>query len=93
MIGDEGRSIGFWTPHSGLVTKSNFSTNTESAFFISKSNIGSIIWPGNSTSIPKGWEMPTNGKKLRVGIPMDNGFPEFVKVVFDPITNATYRCN
>ena len=85
VIGDGGRSIGFWTPQSGLVTKLNFLINTENAYSTSKSNIGSIIWPGDSTSIPKGWEIPRNGKKLRVGVPMDNGFPEFVKVVFDPI--------
>ncbi|XP_062019367.1 glutamate receptor 2.1-like isoform X2 [Rosa rugosa] len=78
------RTIGFWTSQGGLLKK--ISLNSTNA-----NNVGlrSIIWPGDSTSIPKGWEIPTNGKKLRVGVPVDNGFPEFVKVVLDPITNTT----
>ncbi|XP_024164547.1 glutamate receptor 2.2 [Rosa chinensis] len=36
-----------------------------------------------------GWEVPTNGKKLRVGVPVKIGSPELVKVVRNPVTNGT----
>uniref|UniRef100_A0A2N9FBR6 Glutamate receptor n=1 Tax=Fagus sylvatica TaxID=28930 RepID=A0A2N9FBR6_FAGSY len=37
-----------------------------------------------------GWEIPTNGKKLRIGVPVKDGFREFVKVTHDPSTNTTH---
>ncbi|XP_021805298.1 glutamate receptor 2.8-like [Prunus avium] len=87
--GNGAREIGFWTPESGLLKKSMNSTNTTRTYSTSKSNMGPIIWPGDSTSVPKGWEIPTDEKKLRVGVPVKIGSPEFVKVVRDPSTNKT----
>ncbi|BBG96633.1 glutamate receptor 2.8 [Prunus dulcis] len=55
-----------------------------------KLGLGPIIWPGDSLSVPKGWENPTNGKKLRVGVPVKDGFTELDKVMKDPSTNMTY---
>ncbi|XP_031280822.1 glutamate receptor 2.7-like [Pistacia vera] len=83
--GDGERGIGFWTLKKGLTKKLNLT----SAYSTSKSHLGSIIWPGDSTSIPKGWEIPTNKKILRIGVPVKNGFREFVKVIIDPTTNKT----
>ncbi|KAJ0031593.1 hypothetical protein Pint_12585 [Pistacia integerrima] len=83
--GDGETGIGFWTPEKGLMKKLNL-TNTDST---SKSHLRSIIWPGDSTSVPKGWEIPTNEKILRIGVPMKNGFSDFVKVITDPTTNKT----
>ncbi len=79
--------IAFWTPENGLVRKLN-STNT-SSYSTSKKNLGPIICPGDSSSVPKGWEIPTSGKKLRIGVPVKDGFSEFVKVIHDPSTNTT----
>ncbi|KAJ0090982.1 hypothetical protein Patl1_12657 [Pistacia atlantica] len=83
--GDGETGIGFWTPEKGLMKKLNL-TSTNST---SKSHLRPIIWPGDSTSVPKGWEIPTNEKILRIGVPMKNGFSEFVKVITDPTTNKT----
>uniref|UniRef100_A0A2N9F0M2 Glutamate receptor n=1 Tax=Fagus sylvatica TaxID=28930 RepID=A0A2N9F0M2_FAGSY len=85
--GNGEREIAFWTPENGLVRKLN-STNT-STYSTSRYNLGPIIWPGDSSSVPKGWEIPTNGKKLRIGVPVKDGFSEFVKVTHDPSTNTT----
>ncbi|XP_004309065.1 PREDICTED: glutamate receptor 2.8-like [Fragaria vesca subsp. vesca] len=87
--GNGARGIGFWTPKRGLVKDLNTSKDTKSAYSSSKSGMGPIIWPGDSASTPKGWEVPTNGKKLRVGVPVKIGSPELVKVVRNPVTNAT----
>ncbi|KAK6158686.1 hypothetical protein DH2020_006000 [Rehmannia glutinosa] len=79
VIGPGARVVGYWTKENGIVRELNFAnTNTYST---SKSNIGSIIWPGDKTSPPKGWMIPTNRKKLRVGIPLNDAFSKFVRVV------------
>ncbi|KAF3947220.1 hypothetical protein CMV_026617 [Castanea mollissima] len=85
--GNGERGVAFWTPKNGLIRELN-STNT-STYSTSRRNLGPIIWPGDSSSIPKGWEIPTNGKKLRVGVPVKDGFFEFVKVEHDASTNTT----
>ncbi|VVA11672.1 PREDICTED: glutamate receptor [Prunus dulcis] len=88
--GGGARRIGFWTPQNGLVKKLGSSAN--SSIFSTpkrKLGLGPIIWPGDSLSVPKGWENPTNGKKLRIGVPVKDGFTELVKVMKDPSTNMT----
>ncbi|KAF6149049.1 hypothetical protein GIB67_018627 [Kingdonia uniflora] len=87
LIGDAGREIGFWTPTFGISRK--LQVTSPSRNLTSKANLGTIIWPGDSTIVPKGWVIPTNGKKLRIGVPVKDGFSEFVKVVWDPSTNST----
>ncbi|KAI5342434.1 hypothetical protein L3X38_010309 [Prunus dulcis] len=75
----------------GRVKKLGSSAN--SSIFLTprrKLGLGPIIWPGDSLSVPKGWENPTNGKKLRVGVHVKDGFMELDKVMKDPSTNMTY---
>ncbi|KAF2323737.1 hypothetical protein GH714_036771 [Hevea brasiliensis] len=78
------KGIGFWTSDRGLVKKLNSATNVSS-----KAKLSTIIWPGDSTSVPKGWEIPTNGKRLQIGVPVKVGFREFVNVTRDPFTKVT----
>ncbi|PRQ24213.1 putative periplasmic binding protein-like I [Rosa chinensis] len=82
------RAIGFWTPKNGLMRKLGSSANSR-VFSTSKCNLGPIIWPGDAISVPKGWEIPTSGKKLRIGVPMKDGFTEFVTVKKDLNNNRT----
>ncbi|KAG6624751.1 glutamate receptor 2.2-like [Carya illinoinensis] len=86
--GNGERQVGFWIPEDGLRRELN-SKNT-SKYSTSKNNLGPIIWPGDLTSVPKGWEIPTNRKKLRIGVPVKNGFSEFVKVIYDRSTDRTH---
>ncbi|XP_004292139.1 PREDICTED: glutamate receptor 2.7-like [Fragaria vesca subsp. vesca] len=85
--GEGAREIGFWSPQFGLAKYMSNSTNANSSYSTSRSDMGPILWPGDSTSTPKGWEVPTNNRRLRVGVPVKVGSPEFVKVVHDPVTN------
>ena len=85
--GNGERGVAFWTSENGLIKELN-STNT-SMYSTSRSNLGPIIWPGDSSSILKGWETPTNGKKLKVGVLVKDGFFEFIKVKHDASTNTT----
>ncbi|KAK6162371.1 hypothetical protein DH2020_002212 [Rehmannia glutinosa] len=55
VVGKDEREVGTWTPSRG----------------ISKRSFRSIIWPGDSTVAPKGWEFPVSGKKLRIGVPQN----------------------
>ncbi|KAJ7958450.1 Glutamate receptor [Quillaja saponaria] len=82
------RKIGFWTTKNGLIKALGNSTNT-STYSTSKKNLGPIIWPGETSSVPKGWEIPTNGKKLRIGVPVRHDYREFVKIKYDLNTNTT----
>nr|XP_011457899.1 PREDICTED: glutamate receptor 2.8-like isoform X3 [Fragaria vesca subsp. vesca] len=84
--GGAARTIGFWTPENGLQKKLGSSASKSS---ISNGDLGPMIWPGNTLSVPKGWEIPTNGKKLRIAVPQKAGFTEFVKITKDPSTNIT----
>ncbi|CAB4265946.1 unnamed protein product [Prunus armeniaca] len=79
--------VGFWTPENGLMNKLN-STNTSFSSTSNKGNLAPIMWPGDSLTAPKGWQIPANGKKLRIGVPVKVGFTEFVKITKDPSTNA-----
>ncbi|KAK9931926.1 hypothetical protein M0R45_019180 [Rubus argutus] len=89
--------IGYWTPNketfddllqSGLLTK-NSSTSTsmvDHREFIIKPP----IWPGNTSSPPKGWAIPITGKKLRIGVPVtSDSFNEFMKIEWYPDTNES----
>jgi ionotropic glutamate receptor len=66
------REIGFWTPR-GLVNTLDITTD-ESTYRTSNSNPLTIIWPGDKSYIPMGWEIPINGRRLRIGVPMKGGF-------------------
>ncbi|KAK2979244.1 hypothetical protein RJ640_021150 [Escallonia rubra] len=93
VLGNGGRGIGFWTEEHGIVKRLNL-TDT-STYSTSKTNLKSIIWPGDTTSPSKGWVIPTNGKRLRIGVPVKDGFSEFVMVTRDPsmsTTNVTGYC-
>ncbi|KAF9681348.1 hypothetical protein SADUNF_Sadunf06G0216600 [Salix dunnii] len=86
--GNGDRGIGFWTPAEGLVKKLNPRIK-ESMNSTSKSRVSTVIFPGDTTVVPKGWEIPTNEKKLRIGVPVKYGFSEFVSVMKDPGSNTT----
>ncbi|KAL7114812.1 hypothetical protein ACP275_04G145000 [Erythranthe tilingii] len=83
MVGPEARVIGYWMKENGIVSELNFTSSSANAYSTSKFNLGSTIWPGNKSSPPKGWVVPTNGKKLRVGVPVKVSFTEFVRVTWN----------
>ncbi|XP_031104860.1 glutamate receptor 2.7-like isoform X1 [Ipomoea triloba] len=87
LMGNKGRGVGFWTPRLGITKKLNAPISEQHDS--TKVNIKAIVWPGNVTSIPKGWVIPTNGKKLRIGVPVRSGSNAFVNVIKDPRTGMT----
>ncbi|GKU87447.1 hypothetical protein SLEP1_g1842 [Rubroshorea leprosula] len=79
--GNGERGVGFWTPKYGVVKKLDFRNVTE--YSTSKSNLGTIIWPGDSQVVPKGEAI-----RLKIGVPIKNGFSEFVSVPHGTIPNS-----
>ncbi|GMY37617.1 glutamate receptor 2.7 [Fagus crenata] len=77
VAGESYKEIDFWTPEFGFSlnpsTEKNDTTNTLA---------GPVIWPGNLNGTPKGWEMPTHAKPLKIGVPGRTTFEKFVKVEY-----------
>ncbi|CAL5443646.1 unnamed protein product [Camellia sinensis] len=87
VVGNQGREVAIWTQSSGISKELN-ENETKNCFSHPKENFHTIIWPGGSTNVPKGWEFPVSGKKLRIAVPV-RGFNQFVKMEIDPHTNTT----
>nr|AGN92471.1 glutamate receptor 1 [Echinochloa crus-galli] len=77
--GSDLRLIGYWSNHSGLSVAApeilyqkppNTSTSPEQLY--------NVVWPGDSTTTPRGWVFPNNGQPLRVGVPIKASFKELV---------------
>jgi glutamate receptor, ionotropic, plant len=71
--------IGYWSNYSGLSVAApeilyqmspNASTSTH--------QLNSVVWPGDSTDIPRGWVFPNDGQPLRVGVPVKPSFKALV---------------
>ncbi|XP_060217723.1 glutamate receptor 2.8-like [Lycium barbarum] len=86
IIGKAERTIGFWTEKDGISCKLKMVPKT--AAKCNNKQLGAIIWPGESHIVPKGWEIPTTGKKLMVGVPAKGWMNEFIEVKKDSKTQA-----
>jgi ionotropic glutamate receptor len=77
VIGTTGmRRIGYWSNSSGLSTVPPEELNAK--INRSRSNhLYGVIWPGQTTVKPRGWVFSSNGKQLRVGVPVRISFREF----------------
>lgn len=80
------RIVGYWTSENGIipVTKQDNHDRMNSA---SSAKLETVIWPGGTKNVPKGWSL--YAKRLRIGVPVNNGFSELINVTVDPQTNET----
>ncbi|KAJ4746153.1 glutamate receptor 2.2 [Rhynchospora pubera] len=86
VVGKGIREVGYWTEDQGLSKQLEHVRNSKMHSTLQQ-NLNPIIWPGESTTVPKGWEMPVSGRKLRVGV-IKGSYAEFMNVEVDPATNA-----
>ncbi|KAB2619561.1 glutamate receptor 2.7-like [Pyrus ussuriensis x Pyrus communis] len=87
------RGIGYWTPQNGLV-RNIYPDKSTGRYSTSTASLGPIIWPGDSTSVPRGWQISTNGT-LKILVPVKPVFDAFVNVTYDfrtGTTNVTGYC-
>ncbi|KAE8685282.1 hypothetical protein F3Y22_tig00111099pilonHSYRG00133 [Hibiscus syriacus] len=82
----EERIIGYWNPEIGITPISEEENHTETNM-TSSSKLESVIWPGGTKNFPKGWSL--HGRRLRIGVPVNNGFRELLSVIRDPGTNES----
>ncbi|XP_035545287.1 glutamate receptor 2.7-like isoform X2 [Juglans regia] len=82
VVGKKYKEIDFWRPEFGFSMQSPFLNDT------ANSNLsGPVIWPGNLKRTPKGWDMPTDAKPLKIGVPGRTTFEKFVKVDYNKKPN------
>ncbi|KAL7172902.1 hypothetical protein ACSBR2_032383 [Camellia fascicularis] len=79
VIDRDERRVGFWTPTDGI----------KKQMYPSNNGLEAILWPGGSTTTPKGWLVRKSEKKLRIGVPPKSRYKELVNVERNPQTNAT----
>ncbi|KAA8524606.1 hypothetical protein F0562_011029 [Nyssa sinensis] len=79
-IGGTGlRRIGYWSNYSGLsVVAPEILYKKPPNTSVSNQHLYSVIWPGETTTRPRGWVFPNNGKPLRIAVPYRATFKEFV---------------
>lgn len=82
VVGTGMRRIGYWSNYSGLSTVPPETLYSKPPNRSSSSQqLYSVIWPGETSSKPRGWVFSSNGKQLRVGVPNRFSFKEFVSKV------------
>ncbi|PKI66522.1 hypothetical protein CRG98_013086 [Punica granatum] len=74
--------IGYWSNYSGLsvVTPETLyakPANRSSA----NQHLNTVVWPGGTTTRPRGWVFPNNGRQLRIGVPRRVAYLDFVEQV------------
>ncbi|PPD66136.1 hypothetical protein GOBAR_DD36986 [Gossypium barbadense] len=88
VLGTEGeRRVGFWT---GKFTNKLSHGFAYGRHLFSSSGFETIIWPGGTSTIPKGRRMQTSSKTLRIAVPKSNGFPQLLKVDIDLQANISF---
>lgn len=79
VIGNGLRRIGYWSNYSGLSVMSPETLYMKSPNHSSENQkLYSVIWPGETTTKPRGWVFPNNGRELRIGVPKRVSFQQFV---------------
>ncbi|VAH24635.1 unnamed protein product [Triticum turgidum subsp. durum] len=86
VIEEKTRRIGFWSPVSGLSPFLNSSTRPvqDRPRLRADQVLRTVIWPGDSTTVPRGWDFPVNGKILQIAVPVRRDFKFFVNVEASP---------
>ncbi|KAM3245778.1 hypothetical protein P3L10_007545 [Capsicum annuum] len=87
VVGNGEKEVAVWTPSHGL---KRVRRNTADKFNSTEDFSSSIMWPGKSRVIPRGWEVPVRGKKLRVAVAVRPGFEEYLNVMRDSRTGAVH---
>ncbi|CAL5349532.1 unnamed protein product [Camellia sinensis] len=82
VIGTGFRRIGYWSNYSGLSTVPPETLYSKPANRSSANQrLYRVVWPGETTSTPRGWVFPNYGEQLRIGVPIPVSYKEFVSQV------------
>eukprot|EP00253_Pinus_taeda_P033447 PITA_33447 len=89
VVGKSYNVIGYWSNETRLSKQLPSGASSPSRHNNTNHDLKAVIWPGGSTEVPRGWEQPTSGKRLKIGVPIKHGFTEFVTVAFDSSRNRS----
>ncbi|KAL5199790.1 hypothetical protein ABZP36_020993 [Zizania latifolia] len=92
-IGGSGsRLIGYWSNYSGLsVVAPEILYEKPPNTSMGVQQLYNVVWPGDTTTKPRGWVFPDDGQPLRVGVPNKASFKELVSRDTGP-DNVTGYC-
>lgn len=84
--GEMGRPIGFWTVQNGLSKGLDGSDNINN-----NNQLSTVIWPGDTTEVPKGFDDPSSKDKMKIAVPgpVEPGFHAFLNIQKNLETNET----
>ncbi|KAH7289301.1 hypothetical protein KP509_31G069500 [Ceratopteris richardii] len=92
IVGEQFHVIGYWTNQTQL-SVSPPDTFSDALDLVAPDNTQApslqIVWPGNSSDVPRGWVLPKNGRPLKIAVPKKVGFNQFVNWVANSSNNAT----
>ncbi|XP_057952941.1 glutamate receptor 2.7-like isoform X2 [Malania oleifera] len=71
------RELDFWSPKFGFSKNLIIEGERDGGGEVVN---GLVNWPGDLNRVPKGWAMPTNAQRLKIGVPGRTSFEKFVKV-------------
>ncbi|XP_017232892.1 glutamate receptor 2.8-like isoform X2 [Daucus carota subsp. sativus] len=82
------KDLGFWSSKGFLKN-----VNQVKGGGHSMKTLGTVVsWPGNLTRDPKGWAMPSDVKKMKIGVPGRTVYPNFVEAVLaDNNSDSVYN--
>ncbi|KAK1433212.1 hypothetical protein QVD17_10121 [Tagetes erecta] len=78
VVGNQGWVVGYWSNHSGLSVQPPETLYAKPSNRSSNQLLRSVVWPGNTTEKPRGWEFSNNGRPLRIAVPLRASFKEIV---------------
>ncbi|KAL3508726.1 hypothetical protein ACH5RR_028127 [Cinchona calisaya] len=82
VIGRNYRELGFWSDGRGFSVVINETTQNN----VSMEILGPIFWPGGSSAVPRGWDIPVVFNQLKIGVPNASLINYFVNVKYDHFT-------
>lgn len=71
-------TVGYWSNYSGFSVSPPETLTLKQEDFHSYQKLGTVVWPGGKSAIPRGWVIADAGKPLRIGFPKRASFVEFV---------------
>ncbi|PKI42357.1 hypothetical protein CRG98_037235 [Punica granatum] len=82
--------MGYWTTKHGLRDNVlNNITKQEKRYSSFMHDLKPPTWPGGTQQLPLGWVIPAvKGKKMKIGVPVKDGFTELFKIEWDACTGV-----
>ncbi|XP_074283804.1 glutamate receptor 3.4-like [Silene latifolia] len=85
IVGSGINKIGYWSNYSGLsIIAPEILYLKPANKSASSQKLNGVIWPGQTSNVPRGWTFPNNGKPLLIAVPNRASYKDFVGKDNDP---------